>query len=165
MGFFASIIGCKSANPQTGKAVFPKESFSVIEAQQGDKKIVGSINMAYREYTQKANYPWCLTISVALDEMQVDSSGLPSKKESDIAYKMEDEFLDKISEYSTSHFIGHLFNDSFLDIYIYLDKPEKVQEYLNLKTNKEVARPFKYTIEQDPAWHTVSILFPPNSSN
>jgi hypothetical protein len=56
-------------------------------------------------------------------------------------------------------YIGHLYNDSFLDIYIYLDDPKKVAAYLQSQVDKKgITRGFGYKIEQDPNWSTVQDL-------
>lgn len=137
-----------------------KERFSVIEAHLSNgKPVVGSINTAYKSYQAKYLYPWCLTINIALDLKNVKSNGLPNKDESNTAYKIEDELLSKIKKITRAAYIGHLFNDSFLDIYIYLDEPDKVNEFLQTQVNKKgVLRGFRYEIKQDKDWSAVSYM-------
>lgn len=53
------------------------------------------------------------------------------------AFKMENEFIEQIEKRTTAHYIGHLFNDKFLDIYWYLEEPEKTHSYLKTQINKE----------------------------
>lgn len=157
---FFFVIGCKSGNSQTNEAA-QEGKFSLIHADQNGSPVVGIVNMAYSDYPNKSDYPWCLSISIALDEKYVNSSKLPLKTESDTAYIMEDDFLAGIKKNTEAHFIGHLFNDSFLDIYIYLDNPEKAHNYLQTQINKEgLLRPFEYEIKEDPSWETVRKLFP-----
>lgn len=156
MGFLSTLVGCGQNGKKETKNIFPKESFSIIEAQIGDKPAVGSFNMAYKTYDKKAKYTWCLEISIALDLKNVNENGLPKNDETIIANKLEDELLSEIQKLATAHYIGHLFNDTFLDIYIYLDEPEKVHNYLQTQVNKEgLVRGFSYEIKQDPKWMTV----------
>jgi len=62
----------------------------------------------------------------------------------------------EIKKIATAHYIGHLFYDTFLDVYIYLSEPEKVHQYLQTQINKEgLIRGFGYEINQDPKWTIV----------
>ncbi|MEN0055559.1 MAG: DUF695 domain-containing protein [Mucilaginibacter sp.] len=145
---------------QNKSSIFPPENFSVVKANlENGKPVIGSINMAYKSYEQKNAYPWCLTLNIALELKNVDKNGLPTKSESDIANKFEDELFNQIKKLTTAHYIGHLYNDSFLDIYIYLQEPKKVHEYLQSQVNKKgITRGFGYEIKQDPNWSTVQSL-------
>jgi len=149
-----------NCKPQNKSSIFPPEKFSVVEAKlQNGKPVVGSMNMAYKNYDKKAQYSWCLVINIALELKNVSPNGLPVKAESDIVNKFEDQLLDEIKKLTTAHYIGHLYNDSFLDIYIYLDDPKKVATYLQSQVNKKgITRGFAYKIEQDPDWSTVQHL-------
>lgn len=158
MGVLLNIFGCKQGNKVSEmKDVFPKEDFSVVEAKVGDKPAIGSFNMAYKSYNKKADYPWCLKIAIGLDIENLFENGLPKDEESAIANKLEDELFAEIKNLAVAHYIGHFFNDTFLDVYIYLDNPEKVHEYLQTQINKEgLIRGFGYEINQDPKWTTVN---------
>jgi hypothetical protein len=154
--FLSTLFGCGQKGKPDSKEIFPTESFSVVEATLNNKPVIGSFNMAYKNYDKKAKYPWCLTISMALDTANLFDNGLPKDNESVIANKLEDELMLEIKKLATAHCIGHLFNDTFLDIYVYLDDPEKVHQYLQTQINKEgLARGFRYEINQDPQWLTV----------
>ena len=158
IGFLLLMLNVKSQGKKTDN---PPEKFSVVEAKlENGKPVVGSINMAYKDYEDKSKYPWCLELHIALELKNVTPNGLPTKKESDIANKFEDELFDKISKITTAHYIGHLYNDSFLDIYIYLEEPKKVHEYLQTQVNKKgITRGFAYEINNDPLWTKVNSLF------
>jgi len=156
MGMIASLLGCGQNTKTESKVIFPKENFSVVEAKIGDKPVIGSFNMAYKNYDQKAKYPWCLKIAIGLDLNNLFDNGLPKNEESAIANKFENELLAEIQKLTTAQYIGHLYNDTFLDVYIYLDDPEIIHNYLQIKTKKEgLIRDFGYEINQDPDWTTV----------
>ena len=113
--------------------------------------------MAYKTYDKKAKYPWCLKIAIGLELANLFENGLPKREESAIANKLEDELLENIQKLTTAHYVGHLFNNTFLDVYIYLDDPEKVHNYLQTQVNKEgLSRGFGYEINEDPAWTTTA---------
>lgn len=156
MGLLSTLLGCGQSKRTESKDVLPKESFSVVEAEIGDKPAIGSFNMAYKTYDKKVKYPWCLKIAIGLDLDSLFENGLPKNEEIAIANKLEDELLAEIQKLTTAHYIGHLFNNTFLDVYIYLDNPEKVHNYLQTQVNKEgLIRGFGYEINQDPKWTTV----------
>lgn len=147
-------LGCKAQNKHT---VFPPESFSTIEAKLPDgRPVIGSVNTAYKNYSEKKSFPWCLQIHIALKLDSVMKNGLPFKSESDVANQFEDELINGIGKVVTLHYIGHMYNDSFLDIYAYIDHPEKANEYLQKKTKApEVTRDFSFEIKQDKDWTEV----------
>ena len=156
MSILSTLFGCGQRSTQKTEEIFPKESFSVVEARIGDKPVIGSFNMAYRTYDKKSQYPWSLTISIALDLDNLFENGLPKDEESAIANRLEDELFAEIQKLATAHYIGHLFNDTFLDVYIYLDQPEKVHEYLQTQIDKEgLSRGFRYEISEDPKWTNI----------
>ena len=159
MGFLSTLFGCGQSNKAETQDIFPQESFSVVEAEIDGKQVVGSLNMAYKTYDKKAKYPWCLKIAIGLELTNLLENGLPNHEESSIAYKLEDELLAEIKKLATAHYIGHLFYDTFLDVYIYLDDPKKVHDFVQTQTDKEgLIRGFGYEINQDPKWATVEGL-------
>jgi hypothetical protein len=158
--FLSTLFGCSGQKTKTDKeeSIFPAEKFSVIEATMANgKPVIGSFNFAYKNYDQKAKYPWCLKISIGLNLDSLFENGLPKDSESKIANKLEDDLLAEIKKLATAHYVGHLFNDTFLGVYIYLDDPEKVNKYLQTQINKEeLIRGFGYEINNDPTWTTVN---------
>jgi len=157
MGLLSVLFGCSQTSKTGAIDTFPKESFSVIEAKIGEKPVIGSFNMAYKTFDKKSKYPWCLKIVIGLNLENLYENGLPKDEESAIANKLEDELLIEIKKLAMAHYIGHLFNDTFLDVYVYLDNPEKVHQYLQTQVNKAgLIRGFGYEINQDPTWTTVS---------
>lgn len=156
MGLLATVFGCGQSSTTENVDIFPKESFSLVEAKIGEKPVIGSFNMAYKTYDRKAKYPWCLKIAIALEPQNLYENGLPKNEESAVAYQLEDELIAEIQKLTTAHYIGRLFNDTFLDVYLYLDDPEKVHNYLQTQVNKKgLVRGFGYEINQDPNWSTV----------
>ncbi|MBE7175153.1 MAG: DUF695 domain-containing protein [Mucilaginibacter polytrichastri] len=155
-----TLFSCRQSGKSVRKSDFPEEQFSVVEITNGDKPAVGSFNMAYKRFDGRSAYPWCLKISIGLDENNVFENGLPKAEEGKIANQAEDELLSAIRKLTTVHYIGHLFNDSFLDVYVYLDDPEKVHKFLQTQINKEgLIRAFAYEISKDPTWaHMNGIL-------
>jgi len=145
---------CRSQNKTSYKV---PEKFSVLEAKLlNGKPVVGSFNMAYKNYNLKSQYNWCLKISIALELKNVTSKGLPTTSESTIANKFEEEIISEIRKITNIQYVGHLYNDTFLDIYVYLNNPEKVNSYLKKKVDEQgIPRGFGYQINQDPHWDIV----------
>jgi len=134
-------------------------SFSVVQAtsNNGELLSVGSLDMSYKNFKEKIVYPWCLKISIALDEGHLFENKLPKGEESAIANNLEDSLIVKLEKVDRIQYIGHIYYNGFLDIYIYLKDPKAVNNYLskNIKSRKFV-REFEYVIERDPNWSKVS---------
>jgi hypothetical protein len=145
--FLQALYSCKTQ---------PKEPFSVIQSTLNGNPVVGSFNMAYKEYKEKSDYPWCLTISIALDTKNLYPNKLPFPGETKISNDEEAQLVSKIKKITKIIYVGHLFNDTFLDVYIYLDEPEKVHEFLQLEKDRQsLLRGIKYEIKKDPNWSEV----------
>jgi len=156
---FSTFFGCNERPGKTEKKseIFPQESFSVLEAEIEGKPAIGSFNLAYNDYNKKSQFPWCLKLAIGLELDSLYDNGLPKEGESQIANKLEDELLAKIKTITTAHYVGHLFNDTFLDVYVYLDEPKKVHAFLQTQINKPgLIRGFGYEINKDPIWSTVN---------
>jgi len=156
------LVGCnKEDKSRDTSKIYPKENFSVIEGTLDNGiSLVGSINLAYENYSRKENYVWCLKVYIALDTSNLYKNGLPLPEESQIAIQLEDVLMTEIKKLSVAHYIGHIFNDTFLDFYVYLNEPEKVHKYLQTQINKDgLIRGFGYEINQDPNWKTVKPFF------
>jgi hypothetical protein len=156
----STLFGCEKKQKAGLEKIFPNEDFAVIDAKIDDKPAIGSFNFAYKNYSKKAEYPWCLKIAIELDSINLLENGLPTNEESAVANKLEDELLSEIKKITTAHYIGHLFNDGFLDVYIYLEKPEKVNAYLQAQTNKKnLIRGIGFEIQKDAAWSYAKDFF------
>lgn len=162
IGLF-SICSCSHQSKETNIMTnpFPPEDFFVFQSELVDgRPVVGNINNAYRDYLEKAAYPWCLTLNIALDEEHLYENGLPKGEESTIANGLEHELFAEIEKRAVAHYIGHMYNNTFLDVFIYLDDPNKVHEYLQTQINKEgLIRPFRYEIKEEKEWVTVKDFF------
>ena len=152
--FLSSIFGSKA---QTKSAIYPPENFSVLQATLANgKPAIGSFDMGYKKFDKKSQYLWYLEINVGLDLKHVDKNGLPNKDESDIANRFEDYLIAEIRKVAVLCYVGHLYNDTFLDIYAYTNDPEKVNAFLQKEVNKKgLTRGFAFKMEQDPNWTKV----------
>ncbi len=158
--FLSKLFGNKNEQKKNGN-FFSKDNFYVIEADYQDgSSMLGSIDFAYKNFIEKAKYPWCLEINIALKIENCTENTLPIESESKIANKLEDELLKEIQKIEIAHYIGHIYNDNFLDCFIYLNNPEEVNKYLQTQVNKEgLLRGFGYKIKQDPTWEKVETYF------
>lgn len=158
--FFSSFFGRNEQAKGGEKSdLFPTDSFSLLQGESDGKAVMGSVNKGYRNYDRKSEFPWCLHIGIALAKNSLQSNGLPKDDEIEIAYKQEDELVDEIKKIETAHFIGHLFNDGYLDAYLYLPEPKKVHDFLQTQINKEgLLRGFGYEINEDPNWDRVGVF-------
>lgn len=156
--FFSSLFGSSEQKGNSEEtSVFPADSFSILQGESEGKSVMGSVNKGYRNYNRKAEFPWCLHIGIALAANSLQSNGLPKDEEIEMAYKQEDELVNEIKKIETAHYIGHLFNEGYLDVYLYLPDPKKVHDYLQTQINKAgILRGFSYEINKDPEWDSVA---------
>lgn len=130
MGFLSRVFGSKSSFEEVQHIpVVPEEKFAVVEGRLIDgRPFVGSLNLAYKDYRLKSRYPWFLKVAIGLDEQNCTENGLPHPDESNLANRMEDRLVEKIQSLTTAHYLGHIFSDSFLDVYLHLDDPEPAHQ-------------------------------------
>ena len=155
MSLFTTLFGCggQVKNTET-KNIYPEERFSVLQAEIDGKPVIGSMNMSYKDYDKKEEYIWCLKITIGLDSLQ--QNGLPQGDEAIIAKQLEDELTGKIKKLAITHYIGHIFYDGFLDVYIYMADPNKAHRYLQQQIDKKgLIRPFGYVINEDKEWKII----------
>jgi len=158
VGILLFSFGCQNRNtPKQDSQIFPPENFSVIKAVSKDGRLfIGSMNMSYKNYALKNKYPWCLMLSLVFDTTRLVKNNMPDSEDISIAYTQEDSLVYHIKKITTAHYIGHLFNDGFLDIYCYLDDPEQVHAFLQSTANDTKWKlPFSWEINNDPNWDRV----------
>jgi hypothetical protein len=151
----STLFGCSGQDKKSETInIYPNESFSVLQAELEGKPVIGTINMAYKDYDKKSQYIWCLKITIGLDSLQ--ENGLPQEQESIIAKNLEDELVDSIKKLAVTHYVGHIFYDGFLDVYVYMSDPNKAHKYLQKQIDREgLIRPFGYVINEDKDWKIV----------
>lgn len=143
---------------QYSSAQVVEEQFAVVDGEfENGVKIIGTINMAYKEFQDKRTYPWCLHIVVELDQDSLFVNKLPLRSESTLAYALEDELVAGVKKIATTQFIGHVFYDGMMDIFLYLKAPEVVNQYLQIKTaGTGHVRGYSFEISEDPEWLKVA---------
>ncbi|MBI1307468.1 MAG: DUF695 domain-containing protein [Bacteroidetes bacterium] len=150
--------GKKKLSSDNSVNIYPVESFYMWESTMVDgKPAIGMFNYGYAHFSLKHNYPWFLKIAIALDLESIDERGLPIEDELRTARELEDELIMNLKKITTVHYIGHLFNDSFLDIFCYLLEPKLVHDWLQKGINNEIfIRGIGYDICEDFEWDKVN---------
>ena len=154
---FARILSFGQEDKKDSSSLYPPDKFAIVETTNASgKPMVGSFNQSYKDFVDKSKYTWCLKIYIGLEVKNCKENGLATEPEIKIANDLEEELLKKIRELTIAHNVGHFFTDTFLDIFIYINDPDKIHQYLQTQVNKkELVRPFGYRIEMDPAWSSV----------
>ena len=156
-GLFKS--GDQRSDAEEAPKLFPAESFAILQAEVEGRAVLGSVNKGYKKYSRKAEFPWSLHIGIALTEGTLQQNGLPDNDETNVAYEVEDELLAAIKKIHTAHYVGHVFNDGFLDVYVYLPEPKNVHEYLQGRiAGSDLKRGIGYEIHNDPTWERVAMF-------
>lgn len=138
----------------------PEDNWYLVDARLKDgRPAVGRVNGIYCDFPDKALFPWSLRLNIGLNLDDTRADGLPLSQERKIAQKFEDELIAGIHRQSTVHYVGHLYNDSFLDVYLYVADPDAVHAYLQKRIeDKDHTRGFGYEMTKDPHWKEVEFL-------
>ena len=94
------LFACMSPKPipSDDPPIFPQEAFSAIETTLMDgRPAIGTFNHGYKNYRYKAKFPWCLSVSIGLDQSRMFDNGLPQEDEIQVAYRMEVELGQKVA--------------------------------------------------------------------
>ncbi len=151
------MFGCNGQNAKIKDTtnIYPKESFVGFTAELKGKPLVGSMNHEFKNFDKKAEFPWCLHMIVLLDTNNLFANGLPKTEESNIAYKTEDSLLALIRNIEPAQYVGHFFNDGFLDIFFYVQESKKIDDFFRLHKDDKRVREFGWDIEKDVSWSKV----------
>lgn len=157
-------VSIPSQKSTSEDGLFPKEAYSIIEAKlENGKPVIGRFNQGYRSYPSKSKYQWCLKVAVELDKERLFRNGLPLPEEKEVANNLQEKLIEELGKLTTTHHIGHLYNDKFLDIYWYVEDPAKVHQWLQAQTAEQtLVRGFGYEINPDPKWQTVRMFLNDN---
>lgn len=158
MAIFSTLWNCKDSKQEDFKVTYPEEELGVIKAKYTDGTLaIGGFNRGYRNYKEKHYYPWSLKITMALNSEKCNPNGLPMDGENELANKFEDELVENLSNISPIHNVGHLFNNNYLDIYLYVRDKNKIDEWLEMEIQKEkLIRSFNYELIKDENWSTTA---------
>lgn len=127
-----------------------EESFSVIEASSDGLPAIIVVNEALRPETERARYPWLVTITLPLDEP--NEMGLCDERESERLGEIEDRLLEHLKPQGYRYFYRITWN-GFRDVLLYVADAEDALKRLTqgLKEAEEPAVTLERT--HDPDWH------------
>lgn len=137
-----------------------KENFSVLQLTLSDgKPALGSIDYGYANFKHKKRYRYFLDISIIMDPEKLTDAGFPDVEESPVILELEDELKRRVDQVADAVYVGHLYNKGMLDVFMYLDSPDKVKEHLDIfKDGENRTRDISYEIYDDPKWREVSVF-------
>ncbi|MGY6650084.1 DUF695 domain-containing protein [Wenyingzhuangia sp. IMCC45574] len=124
-----------------------------------NKSGISLFNSSYRKFKKRNAASWCLNITVSLDKKFCDKDGLPLIEESFISSQFEKKLIvELMSESDTNiHYVGHIYKEFCLEMYLYLESPEEIYDFMEEKFNqKKLTRGFVYEIIKDTKWDLVN---------
>ena len=135
--------------------------WSVLQSKQDGRPLVALVNSAYRAFSHKADFPWCLLISVPLT--QPTPVGLATETESQGLERFQQQTIAPLLDANCSwHLVVRTTHAGVRDMLFYIDDPERVIPALNNLLTFGKARPFTFGALQDADWQTADrYLNPP----
>jgi len=148
MGLFQSIF-------QKSGERFPKSQYLTFIINRDDVQtpIVGSLDVAYRDYPFQAEVPWLINLTVRVQED--NDSEYPTPEEQKAINLFEDILSEKFRSLARTHWVGRLTYDNVRDLMWHIDNPEPIHTYLQEIIDRE-DHPctFEYEILKNPKWET-----------
>jgi hypothetical protein len=152
MQFFKNQKGKKN-----NKERFPGENYSILKAEIDGKLALFTINIAYKNYSFKKDYPFFLYVTV--ETVNQNDNGHPTDEEAGIFNELESDLKKLITSTDESHYIGRSALNGYREIFFYIKDPKKTGSILknHMKENPN-PRILEIQIEEDPEWKCVAMF-------
>jgi hypothetical protein len=136
---------------------FPDESFSIGQGVRDGLPAVAMINVAYKDYSFRSEYPWHVEIQIQIEDRT--DVGFPTNEEAGVLNALEDQIERDLRGTGGVHFIARQTWNGVrvLDYYIECERVEPV--LANLADSGSVPRSFAFKVERDDAWSACELFF------
>jgi uncharacterized protein DUF695 len=137
-------------NPQPRVA----RTWSTFQLTVKGRPLVALINAAYREFPSKADFPWCLLVSIPL--ANPIPAGVSTREDSEALERFQQRVIRPILDRTCPHhFIGRTTHGGHRDLFFYVDDPAQVVLALNELCESGTERTFTFGCERDEQWSIV----------
>lgn len=134
----------------------PKMADIPLELEDGFA--LASINIAYADFTEQAQYPWL--VKIELESLEVDEHGHPTGKEAEELLELEEAIYELLRETQVVHYLGHVKRNEWYDCLFYIDEPKfdhkKMNQFFD-EVNED--RGIEVFVEPDEEWEFVEGFF------
>lgn len=144
---------CNLVEPE--RIRFPEANCTVCESQRDGLPVFATLNLAYKRYQFKSEYPWNLEIEISMNE--VNNDGLPLSKEAEVLNEIEDLLEEEMREMLGMHYIARqTWNGIRLIDYYVSDRDIAESALLKLINENRISRKMTYKISSDIKWDTAN---------
>ena len=114
-----------------------------------------TVNKAYKDYPNKAFYPFL--VGIELTVINKNENGHPVDSEAGRLNQIQDEFEAFLRQKHTVHPVARVTRNGAQDLLIYIDSPKLTQDELSTFCDGiQKERQMNFNIEKDPSWNAVS---------
>lgn len=130
---------------------FPEENFSIGQGERDGLPAFAMVNLAYKGYAYRSDYPWHIQIEVRFQD--ATESGLCTDAEAEVLNALEDRLEAEMRKADAVHYIARQTWNGLRMIDYYVEDGEAVERALaSLSDSGQLARPFTFKLERDEDW-------------
>ena len=133
-------------------------SWSLAERRIDGHRHISLLNLAYRDYPRKSEFPWFLLVSIPLQHPRRD--GLCSPAENAELDGVQNSIMQIVAANSQFHFIGRITHRGVRELVFHIDEPFRAVEALD-EAEKSGPRPYTFGATRDDEWQAVSPFLDP----
>jgi hypothetical protein len=137
---------------------FPEDAFAIGQGERDGLPAFAMVNLAYKGYQFRADYPWHLQIEITIED--ATEYGLCSDAEAEVLNAVEDQLETEMRKTGAVHYVARQTWNGLRMIDYYLGSGDAVERALSaLSSGGRVARSFTYKIERDEDWSICEPFF------
>lgn len=145
---------------QTGQV--PRENWCLQElSDQNGNKVLITANLGYKNYADKAKFPWCLAINITTIDKY--PNGLPTAAEAPVLNATEDLITEALAKAGATQFVGRVTVKDYRELYYFVADPAKTDAVLKKMAKKRQPRSWEYQMQEDKTWSRVAPFFRSNA--
>ncbi len=116
-----------------------------------------NLNPKYKDYINKAVYPWRLVISIPFKKPL--TSGWPTISDKNKISELETRFEGLLQKVCSCHYMASIDCCGACQLIYYVDRPDEASDRLVKLEADGKTRPFAFSLKKEPEWETVAHLW------
>jgi hypothetical protein len=146
----------KLLGKKTSDSRFPAERITLAEGERDGLPAIAMINLAYREYAYRAEYPWHVQVQITLNDAY--DSGFPTHSEAEVLNALEDRMEEELGTAGHVHFIARQSWNRIRFLDYYVGNGEAAERVLAAMAGTS-PREFTTKVERDDSWANCAGFF------
>lgn len=156
----AAFLTCQTVRAQIVQTPPASWCLQEVTDQDGNKVLI-TANLGYKNYADKAKFPWCLAVNITT--LQKYPNGLPTAEEAPILNTTEDMITEALVKAGATQFIGRVTMKGYRELYYFVTNPDKADAALKKLAKKRQPREWEYQMQEDENWSRVAPFFRTNA--